>query len=432
MRNKVDLFKDVPPDSVITRLKLDNGIVCIFDERDSFNTASIAFFLKRGSRDEKEDEIGFTHFCEHMIFKGTSKYTKENISFFSDMMGGTLNAYTTKEALVIFTFVPYFYVEKSIELILNLIQDSLFLDNEIELEKGVILSEIKGDNESPEEKLTDDFIKNFYEGHSLANSILGTSDKIKKIKRDEIFEFYKKCFDPNLLTVIVSGGKININNIKEMLVSYKFDNRNKSEINHKIAVQTDKKFTFTCMHSDLIHVAFGTSKFKYNIAEDYFKFSVFNLLFGESTSSILYQNIRDRLGLCYSIFSFLDNYRYENIFGVYFSVNREHLDKMIASLSELINNIKQNGITEEKLELAKEQKIIDFTMGADILQVRGSRLAFMDDKLGKIYNFNELVKKIKEISVDDIREIIENIFVKDNFFTTVLYKKKIKVKEWEF
>lgn len=413
------------------KLKLKNGMTLIIDERENFNTVCISFYIFRGSRDELDSEAGFTHFCEHMIFKGTTNFNKKEIALICDRMGGNFNAFTTSDTMCVFTAVPVYYVEKSIELILEMLYNSTFPIEEIEVEKNVILNEIRGENEDPYEKVTEDFLKNFYYGYSLGRPISGDEKLIKNIKRDNLYDFYRKIFSPENIKVIISGSKINIEKIKELLENYDAKNQ-KTHYDQTPAIQSDKIIEFTCMPSDQVHVVLGNSKFDYDREKDFLKYPLFNQIFGESFSSLLFQKLRDELGLSYFLYSFFNTYRYEKIFGIYFSVDKNNLDKAILEVSNLIKDLKQNGLKKEIFENSKEEMLVSYTMNNDLLPKRITRLAFMEEHLNKIYTFDEIIKIIEEISLDDMNEIIKKVFIKENFFTQILYKKKLKVKEWNF
>ncbi|MBN2544855.1 MAG: insulinase family protein [Spirochaetes bacterium] len=415
----------------ICTVKLSNGIKIIFDELQNFNSTSIAFYIKKGSRDEKIEQAGYSHFCEHMIFKGTEKYSKSEIASLFDKMGAYFNAYTTNELIVIYNTVPFYYVDKSIEIILDMINNSVFIEKEVDLERDVIINEIRADFEDPHEKVHEDFISNIFFNYPLGKPIIGFENTVKNAKRDELFQFYQDTFISDFITVIISG-KFNKNKIIDSLNTFKFVNFvSKNNFDNIKAVQTDSSYSFTKLSSEQVHIILGTSKFNIN-GDDFVKYSLLNLILGESMSSVLFQKIREELGLCYSIYSFINKYRFENLFGIYVSVTPENVNKFIDSISNIIIELKNKGISDKQVEDAKDQKIVELIINNDILLKRLKRIALMDIILKRDYHLKNLFGLIKSINKDDLNKIVNDLFIKENFFTQVLYNKNLKMKECSF
>lgn len=415
----------------ISSIILNNGIKIIFDELDNFNSTSIAFYIKKGSRDENNKQSGFSHFCEHMIFKGTNKYSKSDIASIFDKMGAYFNAYTTNELIVIYNIVPFYYIDKTIDIILDMINNSVFIEREVDLEREVIINEIRSDFEDPHEKVHEDFISNIFFESPLGKPIIGYEKIVKNAYRDDLFEFYKETFVSDYITVILSG-KFNKKKIIDTLNNFNFISSEKKVVfNNFEAKQTKSNFNFTKLPSEQVHIILGTSKFEMK-DNDFVKYNLFNLIMGESMSSILFQKVREELGLCYSIYSFLNKYRFENLFGIYVSVIPDNINKIIDSLSNIIIELKDKGITDKQVEDAKDQKIVELIINNDILLKRLKRIALMDIILKRDYYLNNLLELIKNVTKDDLNNIINNLFIKENFFTQVLYNKNLKMKECSF
>ncbi len=414
----------------IEKIVLNNGINIIFDQTSKYQSACIGFFLKKGSRDENNNELGYSHFCEHMIFKGTEKHNQKSISNFFDKVGGYINAYTTHELIVLYNRIPQQYLEETLKFMYEIFTNSIYDKNEFDIEKKVIINEIHSEFEDAQEKAHEYFMNNLFPDQSLGLPIIGNEKSITNCKRDELYKFYKKNFNPNDLLIVLSGriNKEKIINLLEKLNYKKSKFKNKQEK----ALQVDKNKIFkNVLPSEQTHIILGTSKYKIN-SEDYIKLSLLNIILGESMSSKFYQKIREELGLCYSIYTFSNKYRKENIFGLYLSVMPENINKSIKAVSNVIKDLKNNGISQNELDDAKNQKKGELILNYDILHKRIQRLAFMDITLNKIYTLNEIFKIIQKTTIEDLNNLIKSIFIKENLITQILYKKKLKIEEWEF
>jgi predicted Zn-dependent peptidase len=423
------LFEDLNIHENIKRTVLDNGITLITDDLPYFQSVSAGFFLKRGSRDEKIKELGYSHFCEHMLFKGTSGMNNKEITREFDRMGGYVNAYTTHESIVLYNRVPKWFLTDNTNLFFNIFNDSVFDAKENELERNVILNEIKSDLEDPQDKVHEDFFSKLFHGQSLGKPVIGSSDSIKNANRNDLYDFYKRTFNRNDLIIVMSGSvdKSTIDAIMQ-----KNDLRDRAEpVQQEKALQINFGHFHTVLNSEQVHVVLGTSMIDLDDA-GHIRMTLLNSILGDSMSSIFFQKIREELGLCYSIGSFMNKYRQENVLGLYMSLMPKNVDKAIAAVSATIRALKEKGITEQELSKSKEQKTGEMIMNFDILNKRISRMAFMEMNMTKIYSLSEIIEMIRSTTLDDINQLIRSIFVKDNFLVQSLYKKKIKMEDLEF
>jgi predicted Zn-dependent peptidase len=414
----------------IEKFNLENGLKVIFNQNLSFQTASIGFFLKNGSRDENSKEQGYSHFSEHMVFKGTPQLDKKQIANRFDKMGGYINAYTTHELVVIYNRIPFFYQEENISLMYEMFQNSEFDKKEFDLEKEVIINEIHSDLEDPHEKVHEDFMKNIFPDNPLGLPVIGTESSIEQSTKDYLFRFYNEKFTVDDLSIVIAG---NFDKVKilEQLKNLKFRRKTDQKSALLKAEQKTYNSCMTVLPSEQVHLILGTSKF--SLTDDfYIKMSLLNLVLGESISSLLFQKIREDLGLCYSIYSFYSRYRLENLFGIYASVMPKNVQKTYTAISNVLKDFKRDGISNTSLEQAKNQKIGEIILNHDLLQKEMQRIAYMDLIFNKIYPLEELVKIIQSTTLDELKSMIDDIFKVENFSTQILYKSDIKQGEWEF
>ncbi|OHD07474.1 MAG: hypothetical protein A2086_14550 [Spirochaetes bacterium GWD1_27_9] len=412
----------------VKKYKRDDGLTILLEENPKFLSVALGLFIKRGSRDELFNQAGLSHFCEHMIFKGTQEFQKDHIAQIFDEMGGYLNAYTSYELVVLHNRIPNFYLEKALKIMYDMFNGSVFDEKETDLERDVILNEIKSTMEDPSEKIHEDFMFNLFPEQGLGLPIIGTEESITSVSRDTLFDFYKNIFSSDDLILVISGN-FSSEKILDYLNTLTF--RRCPTPQNKKANQGEKKSFFTEMPSEQLHLMMGTSKF--NLNEDtYISANLLNIIIGESMSSRFFQRIREELGLCYSIYTYIHKYREETIFGLYTSIMPKNVNKTINNISLVIKELLKDGITKEELEQAKKQKIGEIILNSDILQKRMQRIAQMEIRFGKQYDENYVIEKINKTTIDDLNELIKQIFIQENFLTQALYKKKVDLAEWNF
>lgn len=395
---------------------------------EGYQSSSIGFFINSGSRDEKIEQNGFSHFCEHMIFKGTTNYNKNQIANMFDEMGGFVNAYTTHETILIYNRTPYLSLINNLKLITEIYNNSVFDKTEIDLERDVIINEIKSTLEDPEDKIQEDYFGNLFDGYSLGRPIIGTEKNISIVTRDELYDFYCALFTSDNLTISISG---NFNKQETIDLISKINFRRSKSIKSEKALQSKKTNDFSLIHSEQLHILTGTSNFQLS-EEEYFRCGLLNVVIGESMSSRLFQRIREELGLCYYIYSYFNRYRHENNFSIYVSVLPKSADKTIFEISNVLKDIKSKGISKRELDQVKNQKINEILLNYDVLQKRMQRLALFNLKYDKYYSHSEIIELIKNTKIEDINNLIGRIFNKDMFFSQYLYKKKLNLIDWDF
>lgn len=410
----------------VTEIVIVNGVVLIMECLPYYSNAAVSLFLKKGSRDETENEAGYAHFMEHMLFKGTNNDSKVSLSEKFDKLGGQINAYTSKEEVVLYNIVPSIYLNESLLLMLDMFNNALIQNSEIELEREVILNELNMTLEDPQDKLLEDFFSNFFNNSGLAKPILGNEKSIKEVTSDKLIKFYEDFFTGDSLIISVVGN-FNKQNIIDIVNSYKF---RKSEVrSEKPYSITSEEFGFTKMSSELVHIINGNLT-AFEKPESYFHISLLNIIFGDSMSSRLFQRVRDNMGLCYTINSDIDYFRKEVLFTTYFSVMPSKLSTTVSVVSEEIEKLKQYGITADELEKAKKQKTCQFILSNDQLVKRmNSNIYFhlyYDNKINK----NDALSIIENTQASDLNNLIEMIF-KGEKYTHLLYKQKPKDKLWK-
>ena len=418
-KNKISIIQPVE------RYRLNNGVTVLLEQLNEYVSSSAGFFLRKGARDELANQGGYCHFCEHMIFKDTTSYTKDQIASIFDKMGGFINAYTSHEQVVLYNRVPPYYLMENLQMMYDMFQNSTFDQKEAELERQVIINEINSTLEDPSDKLHEDFMMNIFPDHSLGLPIIGTKEIINNTLRDDLYRFYLDNFHADDLIISIAGN-FDKDKVLKYLDSLRFRRGTKSKSSKAAAAKGG--YHFTTLPSEQLHIMAGNANFELDDAE-YFRLGLLNTIFGESMSSRLFQRVREELGLCYTIYSYIHKYRSEYLFAIYTSIQPENVDIAMDAISGVIRELLDKGISAEELEKVKDQKVGSILLGSDVLQKRMSSNAYFESRFKKSYKSNDLIDIIRDTSLKHMTGLINKVFIKDNFVTHGLYKKKVKMKK---
>ncbi len=386
-------------------ITLSNDITIILDQFNS-NTLSIGLWLNVGSVNESNKQLGIAHMLEHMAFKGTKTRNAFDISKEIEDVGGDINAYTSKENTAYYVKLLPSNYELGIEILSDIFLNSTFPKEEIEREKGVIISEIGQSNDMPDDKVFDKFYSLAYESQSIGKPILGTKFSVAGFDKNDLKKFCNKYYNSSNLIIGISGKfdeKKIVNQIKKNFEYLKPGNKSKKP-NYKwnSGFHSEKK--------DLqqAHVVFGVEGLS-NVDEQRLELAALSIILGGGMSSKLFQEIREKKGLCYSIFSFQSQFFSSGIFGFYSACNPNDLENLLnASLKE-IKNLSKN-ITVSDLDRAKAQLTSGFIRAQDFTLSRLERNVKSLFTHSKMYSEDYILKKIGKLDISNLLDLYDRLF----------------------
>lgn len=401
--------------------ELDNGLKGIHQQIDDADVSHFGITIKAGSRDELNDEMGLAHFIEHSIFKGTKKRKTFHILSRLDAVGGELNAYTTKEETCIYGSFLNVYYERAIELIADILFDSVFPDIELEKEKDVIIDEINSYLDNPSDQIFDDFEDLVFEGHSIGRNILGTEDSVNSFNRDSVIRFIKRNYLAENI-VFSSVGNIKLSKFSNLCYKYLNNEFNKEKLPVRNAFKSYfKKDKRLIKDTYQVHCMMGNVAYDINSDKRRGLILLNNVLGGLGLNSRLNLNIREKYGLTYSIESNYSSYSDIGLFSVYFNGEKKSTDKIIKLIKKEFRIFRDKKMGVNQLNQAKQQ------LKGHIALAQENRVGLML-ALGKsLLYFNtvetnkEIFTKIDEITSDEIILIANEILVDDNM-TTLIYE----------
>lgn len=396
---------------------LDSGLTIITEHIPSVRSVSLGVWIKTGTRFENKRNNGSAHFLEHMMFKGTKKRTPKEIARSLESVGGHLNAFTSKEYTCYYAEVLDEHVRKSINLFSDMLCNSTFPLKELEKERSVILDEIQSLEDTPDDLIQDVFIEKMYLDHPLGFSILGTENSLKRISRESLIDFYERNYLSRQI-IIAAAGNLDHEKLVEMCIkSFHFLSRN-----HNGRIMPPKQIgvgEYTQKKSvSQVHICVGVPSFSYQHPDRY-AMHVLNILMGGGMSSRLFQNIREKYGVAYSIYSFLDFYFDSGVFGVYLGTDKKNLSKALKLLEGEFQRIRKNPVPEREFKEAKAQLKGNLMLSMESTANRMARLAKMEIYNGSFQEIDEIIEQINRVDRERLWEISKDIFREDKFLRVI-------------
>lgn len=391
---------------MVEKSLLGNGLTVATDNIDSFETASIGLFVNIGSVNESKNQTGISHFLEHMAFKGTKTRSALEISYEIESVGGFINAYTSKEVTAFHAKVLKENVKLAVDIITDIVQNSVFAEEEFRKEQRVIIQEIRQQNDTPDDYVFDMFQSKCFDGERLGTQILGSEEEILSYKPNDLRDYLSSKYSTDKMILVASG---NIEHDDFVNLSKAFTSEMKRFEVNPVEKQTYKGgFIFKKKELEQTHLILGFEGVSHN-DEKKFDLAVLSAILGEGMSSRLFQEIREKRGLVYSVFSFNSNYRDSGTFGIYAACEDSKAKEVITISLEELGKSKFD-ISEEELQKAKTQLKASLLMGLESSSTRMERLASQYIHHGKFTSSNEIIEKINQISLESLRNTAECIF----------------------
>lgn len=397
---------------------LPNGVRIITEEIPHVRSVSIGLWVGVGSRDEMPEINGMAHFIEHMMFKGTEKRSAKQIAESLDAVGGQLNAFTSKEYTCYYAKVLDEHFAVATDLLADMFFNSLFLPEELEKEKNVIIEEIKMYEDAPDELVHDFFASTIWQSHALGRPVIGNIEVIKATTRKQMIDFYKKFYVPESLVVAVAGNISHEAVVAQLAPLFSTF----SGLKPVRAYQTP--MAKACMlgkqkEIEQVHICMGAPGLPLD-HENTYTLHVLNGILGGGISSRLFQEIREERGLAYSVYSYHSSYRDAGLFSVYTGLSRQNLDQVLALVSKEMKDIKQQGVSAEEVARAKAQLKGSMFLGLENVSNRMSRLGKSELCLERVITPEEAAERIDRVTGEGIRQLAGELFVKEKFTVAVI------------
>ena len=403
----------------IRRTVLPNGLTVITEQMPYIRSVSIGIWVKTGSRHEDSELNGISHFVEHMVFKGTTNRTAQDIARQVDSIGGNMDAFTAKECICFNIKVLDEHIPVAMDVLSDLVLNPIFDPKDIVRERGVILEEIKMDEDSPDYLVHEIFTQNFWKDHPLGKPILGTKETVRRFEKPALFDYYGGRFYPGNLLICAAG---NLDHDRFVdLVSRRFDQlKPKSNGFHQPPPKTSAKIIMRNKKAlEQVQICVGVPS-PYIADERRYASYILNTLLGGGMSSRLFQNIRENQGLAYAIYSELNPYRDTGCLSVYAGTSVQWAPKVVQMIVAEFADLKKAPITEEELRRSKDQLKGSLMLSLESSMARMSNLARQEMYFDRFFSLDEIIQKIEEVTPEQLLSLSRDLFEPQQIAVTVL------------
>jgi len=408
---------------------LPNGIRIVSEKMPHVRSVSMGVWVDVGARDESKEQSGLSHFIEHMIFKGTTRRSAYQIAKEFDAIGGHTNAFTSMENTCYHAKVMDSHLDTMVEILSDIFLNSIFDPEELERERPVILQEIGMVEDTPEELIHILAGKNFWGDHPLGRSILGTPDNILGFSADTIKAFFTRFYHPDRI-VITAAGNVDHERFVDMIGPLFATIKNDQPLPDRTLPSVIPKNRVHRRKLEQVHVCLTTGGISASDPRR-FAFSLMNTILGGNMSSRLFQEIRERRGLAYSVYSFMMSHVDSGLSGVYAGVSSENVAQTIDLIVQAVQRFCHTPVSGGELQDAKEYTKGNLFLAAESVDNQMVRLAQNELHFGRYVPLDEVVKKIDGVTVDDIQTLAAVVFKMEQSSLTILGtvdKKALRVK----
>jgi predicted Zn-dependent peptidase len=398
---------------------LGNGIRLITETMPHVRSVAVGVWMGTGSRQEVSEENGISHFIEHMVFKGTTSRSAEDIARAVDSIGGHLDAFTAKEMVSFNAKVLGEHVPRVLDILSDLVLHPLFDERDIENEKGVVLEELKMEADSPEYLVHEVFSGSFWKDHPLGKPILGTRETVKRLSKEKIEGYYRKFYVPSNITVTAAGNLQHAQLLR--LVGERFEGMAPNgSVPASPVPSTHARLNLRHKKSlEQVHLTMGVPGYPMPDEKRY-AYSVLNTVLGGGMSSRLFQNIREKRGLAYAVFSEITAYRDTGCLSVYAGTSSESTREVIRLILEEFSRLKQEPVPEEELRRAKDNLTGSLLLGLESTPSRMANLARQFLYFGRFFTMDELGARIEQVTADEVQRTAQEFFDQKHVALAVL------------
>ena len=394
-----------------------SGLRIVTEEVPSVRSAAVGIWVNVGSRDEAPATAGASHFLEHLLFKGTTSRTALDISSSIESVGGEMNAFTSKEYTCFYARVIDTDLPMAIEVVSDLITSSIVTALDVDAERKVVLEEIAMRDDDPSDLVHDLFSDTYYGDTQIGRPILGTVDSIKGMSRNTVFNYYKKKYLPQDLVVAVAGNikhKRVVAMVEQALSRDNFlDVMAAPVIRPNIPIKNTKQQSVGLLYkkSEQAHMFYGMEGVA-RADDRRFAMGVLSAALGGGMSSRLFQEIREKRGLAYSVYAYAQQFAGSGVLGFYAGCNPTKAIEVVEIIRSVLSDVADNGMTHEEIERAKGAVRGSLVLSQEDTGSRMSRIGKNEIVYGQVMDFDDILKAISRVSAQDIHEIASEFLVK--------------------
>ena len=385
------------------RSTLDSGLTVVTEKMSEVRSVSVGFWFDVGARDEPDKLAGASHFLEHLLFKGTHTRSAKDIANQFDAVGGDINAFTGKEYTCYYSRVLDMDLSMALDVLSVMITSSVIDPDEFESERKVILEEIAMHEDAPDELVHDLFYRSMFDGHPLGRPVLGYNKSIGKVTRDEVASYWQERYSPPNL-VVAAAGNVDHDELVTAVESLFSDRDGTQTSRTGAAPQAHSGVNVFKRPTEQAHIVLGVEGLARG-HDDRHALAVLDTVLGGGMSSRLFQEVREKRGLAYSVYSYRAMFADTGTFAIYAGTTPQNAETVIDIALAEVDSVVTKGITEAELERAKGHVKGALVLSSEDPGSRMNRLGKGQITTGEILSIDELIEKFDSLTMDDIRRV---------------------------
>lgn len=402
---------------------LRNGLRVITEAVPGMRSCAVGIWIDAGSEDEPGELNGISHFIEHMVFKGTKRRSTRRIAQYLESVGGYLNAFTTKEHTCYYARVRDVHLRRALDILADIVCNSRFPAGEIGKEKQVIVEEMKSLEDEPEEMLHDHFEQHLLSPHPLGRLVIGTEATVRALRRSDLLAYARSHYAKSNMLVVGVGNVAHDSFLRE--VERSFANAPEGKLRKRRRKPPEHRRFLERLQKPIsqTHLCFGTLVPDAHSPERY-ALALVNTLLGDGMSSRLFQSVRERHALAYSIYSFLSLFDEAGIFGIYVATDAAQGHRCLHLIGEELRRLESRGISPRELRRTKEQMKGNFLLGLESTTNRMTAIARNELYYGRHETPEDVLRAIDRVTLDEAAEAIARLTAMETFSTMVIEPEK--------
>jgi predicted Zn-dependent peptidase len=403
----------------VSRHVLPSGLTVLIETLPYVRSVALGYYLRSGSAVESVEHGGASHFLEHLVFKGTEHRNTTEIAQVIDVLGGDVDAFTGKEYTSFYAHVLDEQVDLALDLLTDIVVSPRFTDSDLEMERSVILEEIKMVEDTPDDLVHEIFVTSFWPDHPLGRPILGTEETVNRLGKEQILAHYAETFHPENL-IFCASGNIRPEQVLPFL-ERAFPDTGRGSVRREWSAPHPKQHVILREKRELeqVHLCLGSKGFPQQ-GEERYAAALFNTILGGGMSSRLFQRIREKEGLVYTVASYHTGYLHGGYEAVYAACMPKNLKRVLSITLEEMRSIKQKGATADELSAAKLHLKGSILLSLESTVSRMSGIARQEYYFGRQFSADEIIAHVDAVSLSDIQQVATSIVDPESLSLTLL------------
>jgi predicted Zn-dependent peptidase len=405
-------------DPRFSRTALDSGVTVVTERMDSVRSVSVGFWFDVGARDEPDVMAGTSHFIEHLLFKGTPSRSAKDIADTFDAVGGDINAFTGKEFTCYYARILDEDLPMALDVLSDMLVNSKIDPGEFESERRVILEEIAMHEDAPDELVHDLFFRAMWDGHPLGRPVLGYNQTISAVARDQVADYWQERYlPPNM--VVAAAGNLDHDALVEAVQERFSPREGKKTLRSGGGPDARTGVSVHRRPTEQAHIVIGSEGLPRH-HEDRHALAVLDAVLGGGMSSRLFQEIRERRGLAYSVYSYRSLFADTGTYAIYAGTTPQNANTVIDLAMEEVRSVVDDGIGEAELERAKGHIKGSLVLSNEDPSSRMNRLGRAQITTGEILSIDELIKRYEAVTMEDVSRVARRVLGREGFRVTVV------------